>query len=66
MTVTYPDRDGRHQVVVHMLTEPARVPLLGSPMVVLTDNGDSVHVEMGNEAELRFEENYQRFLPSEG
>ncbi|PZF83340.1 hypothetical protein [Jiangella anatolica] len=61
--VSYADR---RVVTVYMRTDPPRVPVLGSPVVVLADSAGAVHVEFDPDTPLTFETEYQKYVPSEG
>ncbi|NUT37289.1 MAG: hypothetical protein HOV79_29945 [Hamadaea sp.] len=53
-------------VRVHMRTTTDRVPVLGSAMVVFTDDTGSVHVDLDRSAGVTFEADTGRYQPSEG
>ena len=53
-------------VPLHMRTSADRVPVLSSPMVVLTDGAGSVHVDLDHSAGIEFEKDDGRYRACEG
>ncbi|WP_436699902.1 hypothetical protein [Nocardioides sp. BYT-33-1] len=64
--VAYDDQGGERVVRAFMRTLPAQVPVLGSPVVVLTDEDGTVHVELDRSSGVAYETDYGRFEPSDG
>jgi len=53
-------------VSAHMRTSADRVPLVGSPMIVLTDDRGITHVELDLASGAAFEPDVGKFAPSDG
>jgi hypothetical protein len=64
--VTYTVQGQARVVPGHMRTTTDRVPVVGSPMVVLTDESGSVHVDLDRSAALEFADDDGRYAPTEG
>jgi hypothetical protein len=64
--VTYTAQEENRVVPAHMRTSQTRIPVVGSPMVLLTDETGAVHVELDHSAGVEFEKDDGRYAPSDG
>ncbi|MGY5346437.1 hypothetical protein ACXFAU_28815 [Paenibacillus glucanolyticus] len=64
--VTYIAEGSPHVVLAHMRTSADRVPLVGSRMLVLTDNRGTIQVELDPSNEATFELDVGKYTPSDG
>lgn len=65
LQVTYTVEGEDRVVPVQMRTSPSKVPVVGTPMVVLTDDAGSVHVELDRSARIEFEDD-ALYAPPDG
>jgi hypothetical protein len=65
LQVTYTAQGENRLVPVRMRTSHTRVPVVGSPVVVLADDSGSVHVELDRSVRIEFEDE-DRYAPPDG
>ncbi|NUR69522.1 MAG: hypothetical protein HOU81_01740 [Hamadaea sp.] len=58
--VSYADRGEPRELWLHMRTDAERVPVLGSPVIVLTDHAGSAHVDLDDG--VQFQELYDKYV----
>ena len=64
--VSYESAEGPRTIAARLRTDADRVPLVGTPVLIFTDDRGHSHVELERNSGLLFDPNVSRYEPSEG
>ncbi|MGW0180353.1 hypothetical protein [Nocardia sp. NPDC003345] len=64
--VAYDDGSRKHLVPAFMRTMSTQVPVVGSAVVVFSDEAGGIHVDLDRSSEVEYEADHRRFEPSDG
>ncbi|WP_416563489.1 hypothetical protein [Nocardia testacea] len=64
--IAYDDHGRQRLVPAFMRTRSTQVPVVGSAVVIFTDEADGIHIDLDRSSGVEYEADHRRFEPSDG